>query len=120
MARRKQRPRGLGDTIENALTITGVKALVEALDFDCGCEARKDKLNKLFPYRKVECLNEKDYKFLQVWFSIDRSEISILEQRELAKIYFNVFGINLEATSCDSCWRDYISQIRKVFIEHRN
>lgn len=47
--------RGLGDTIEKITTITGVKKVVdfvaEKLDVDCGCQARKEALNKLLPYK---------------------------------------------------------------------
>ena len=121
MARRKSK--GLGDTIEQITEATGIKAGVEklakAIGWDCGCDARKEKLNQLFPYRKINCLNEEDYAYLKEWFSVDRYQISILEQRKLTEIYSNVFEINLEQTSCDSCWRDYIAQIRKVYLEYK-
>jgi hypothetical protein len=52
----------LGDTIEQITTATGIKAAVdwfsEATGVDCGCDARKEKLNKLFRYRKPECLTQ--------------------------------------------------------------
>jgi hypothetical protein len=58
--KRGRKPRGLGDTIEQITTATGIKAAVdwfsEATGVDCGCDARKEKLNKLFRYRKPECL----------------------------------------------------------------
>ena len=122
MAKRKHQ--GVGDTIEAITKATGIKAgvekLAQAIGWDCGCDARKDKLNQLFPYRKINCLNEEDYAYLKEWFSVDRYQISILEQRKLTEIYSNVFEINLEQTSCDSCWRDYISQIRKVYLEYKD
>lgn len=40
---------GFGDTIEKFTTATGIKALVntisDAIDKDCGCSGRKNKLN---------------------------------------------------------------------------
>lgn len=46
--------KGLGDTIEKITTITGVKKVVETISEktgkDCGCQKRKDQLNKMFPY----------------------------------------------------------------------
>jgi len=46
--------KGLGDSIEKVTKATGIKAFVErtnrALGKDCGCSARRDKLNKMFPY----------------------------------------------------------------------
>ena len=46
---------GLGDTIAAIMEATGVKAVVKAVvGEDCGCEARQQKLNELFPYGKTE------------------------------------------------------------------
>jgi hypothetical protein len=119
----KRKPQGLGDTIEQFTEATGIKAgvekLAQAIGWDCGCDARKEKLNQLFPYKKINCLTEEDYEYLQGWFSMDRHSVSIMEQRRLTEVYYNVFNIRLEQTSCDSCWRDYISQIRKVYIEYK-
>ena len=48
--------KGLGDTVEKITKATGIKRIVEtvskATGKDCGCKGRKDKLNKLFPYKK--------------------------------------------------------------------
>lgn len=119
----KRKPQGLGDTIEQFTEATGIKAgvekLAQAIGWDCGCDARKEKLNQMFPYKKINCLTEEDYEYLQGWFSMDRYQVSILEQRRLSEVYYNVFNIRLEQTSCDSCWRDYISRIRKVYLEYK-
>ena len=52
----KQQSRGLGDTIENFTRITGIKSLVQMGNKvtgkkDCGCNKRKETLNKAFPYK---------------------------------------------------------------------
>jgi len=45
--------KGLGDTIEKITKATGIKHIVEEVSSgDCGCNKRKDKLNKMFPYKK--------------------------------------------------------------------
>jgi hypothetical protein len=48
--------KGLGDTIEKITKATGVKNIIEtvskAVKKDCGCNKRKDTLNRLFPYNK--------------------------------------------------------------------
>tara|TARA_R100001480_G_scaffold138887_1_gene135923 strand:+ start:499 stop:657 length:159 start_codon:yes stop_codon:yes gene_type:complete len=45
---------GLGDSIEKFTTQTGIKTIVdkvsEGLNIPCGCQQRKDALNKIFPY----------------------------------------------------------------------
>ena len=51
-----EQSKGLGDTIEKITTITGVKKAVDtvsnALNVDCGCEKRRDTLNRIFPYKQ--------------------------------------------------------------------
>ena len=61
-----QKSKGLGDTIEKIAEVTGVKKATKFLfGEDCGCDERKEKLNKMFPYsKKPECLKQKEYKFL--------------------------------------------------------
>ena len=50
----KKKSKGLGDTIEKITKATGIKKVVDtvskATGKDCGCEERKDTLNRLFPY----------------------------------------------------------------------
>ena len=43
--------RGIGDVIERNLAVGGIvfKALVTSLGFECGCSARRDELNQLYP-----------------------------------------------------------------------
>ena len=41
--------KGLGDTIDRITTVTGIKS---AVGKGCGCAKRREKLNKLFPYKK--------------------------------------------------------------------
>tara|TARA_R100001163_G_C5052540_1_gene189181 strand:+ start:332 stop:493 length:162 start_codon:yes stop_codon:yes gene_type:complete len=50
----KSKQKGLGDTIEAITKATGIKKVVkkisEATGKDCGCDKRKEYLNKKFPY----------------------------------------------------------------------
>jgi len=44
---------GLGDTIEKITKATGIKKAVERIiGKDCGCNKRRESLNKVFPYKK--------------------------------------------------------------------
>ena len=51
----REKPKGLGDSIENFTTKTGIKGFVEkvsdGLNIPCGCEARRQALNKAVPYK---------------------------------------------------------------------
>jgi|TARA_R110001606_G_scaffold388706_1_gene554258 hypothetical protein len=48
--------KGLGDTIEKVTKATGIKKVVEtvskATGKPCGCNQRRDSLNRMFPYNK--------------------------------------------------------------------
>jgi DNA-directed RNA polymerase specialized sigma24 family protein len=58
---KKMKSKGLGDTIEKITKATGIKAIVElvANGKDCGCDKRKEYLNKLWSYKhKPNCLTE--------------------------------------------------------------
>ena len=46
---------GFGDTVEKFTRQTGIKRLVDnvskGLNIPCGCEGRRDALNKVLPYK---------------------------------------------------------------------
>jgi hypothetical protein len=47
--------RGLGDVVEHVAKVTGVAAAVKAVaGDDCGCAARRDALNRVFPFNKPQ------------------------------------------------------------------
>jgi hypothetical protein len=122
MARRKK-AQGLGDTIEQITEATGIKAVVEkfskATGMDCGCDGRKETLNKLFPYHKPNCLVEEDYNYLTDFFNRLKGQVSVNDQYKLIEVYFRVFNQRLENSNCSSCWRDRINEIRKVYNEYQ-
>ena len=49
-----KKSKGLGDSIEKFTKATGIRKVVDkvskVVDKDCGCEERKNNLNRLFPY----------------------------------------------------------------------
>jgi len=111
---KSKQSKGLGDTIEKFTEATGIKALVHAIIDDCGCEQRKEMLNKLFPY-KVECLNEIDEAYLKDFFGKNVEVLTSQHQRDLKAIYERVFNRKVNAGSCAGCWRDVIGRLRKVY-----
>lgn len=116
---RGRKPKGLGDTIEKITETTGIKAVVEAVSeatgIDCGCEGRKDLLNKLFPYKKTECLNDTDKEYLTNFFSTNNNQLSPKQQTRIIEIYKNVFNQNISPSNCGSCWGDRINELKKVY-----
>jgi len=116
----KKKSEGLGDTIEKFTEKTGIKKLVKFVaGEDCGCEERKEKLNKLFSYApKIECLEENEYEVLKKFFSVDRHTITPNEQQELRDIYNRIFHKKSQATGCSSCVRDLVDRLRTIYTEY--
>lgn len=103
--------RGFGDTVEKVFQATGIAKVAKwALGEDCGCDERRDVLNKLFPYRKPECLNEEEYNYLDGFFSKRRNKIEVETQLKLISIYNRIFKDNVEPTSCSSCFVNNVVQ----------
>ena len=118
---RGRKPKGLGDTIEQITEATGIKSLVKFIaGEDCGCEERKEILNKLFPYNEiVNCLNETDYNKLTKYLSASQTTLTPDEQQEVSDIYYNVFNYRLQISSCASCWVGKLDELRKVYNEYK-
>jgi hypothetical protein len=115
--RKPQKSSGLGDTIEQITTATGIKAAVdwfsEATGIDCGCDARKEKLNKIFRYRKPECLTKEEYDVIGMLKG--RNVITAAQQTDINKIYNRVFKDNVQATNCGSCLRGRLEELTTLY-----
>jgi hypothetical protein len=113
-------PTGLGDTIEIVLKKTGIAKVAKwLLGEDCGCEERKEKLNKLFPYAKPKCLTEHEFTYLTESKVLDKNVLIPSEQRELLTIYNRVFSQKRQPTSCGSCLREVVNGLNKVINEYK-
>ena len=50
---KNNRSKGFGDTVEKFTKATGIKKVVDTVTKGgCGCNKRKDSLNRMFPYKK--------------------------------------------------------------------
>ena len=116
---RGRKPKGLGDTIEQITTATGIKAVVDKISevtgVNCGCEERKEVLNKLWTYKQVSCINETDLIWLQEFLPNKPNQLTIKMQEQLKAIYERVFNTPYQGSNCSSCWRDMINEIEKVY-----
>lgn len=113
-------PTGLGDTIEIVLEKTGIAKVAKwLLGEDCGCEERKQKLNKLFPYAKPKCLTEDEFTYLTESKVLAKNVLIPSEQRELLTIYNRVFSQRRQPTSCGSCLREVVNALNKVVNEYK-
>jgi len=114
--------KGLGDTVEAITEATGIKA---AVDFftpdgkDCGCDKRKEYLNKIFRYS--ECMMQSEYDF---WTEFKKryegaTIISKKDIYELHRLYRRLFRVNLKiCTNCASAGRvikEAVKNIDKIY-----
>ena len=113
----KNKPRGLGDTIEQITEATGIKTAVKAVfGDDCGCDARKDKLNKLFPYsRQPECLTQDEIDYLSS--GVLRKRTLNYDQRvKIAEIHSRVFNhkYDVPCTCSPKIWIQWMRELQEL------
>ncbi len=113
---KKKESKGLGDTVEKIIKATGLDIFVEGKD--CGCEQRKEKLNKLFPYRfKARCLTEDEYKEWSIFKEIRTVKLTGEQVKYICELYASVFNRQIWYP-CSSCSAkpliDMIDKLDKV------
>lgn len=120
--KQKVKSTGLGDTVEKVFKAVGIdKAVKFVAGEDCGCSDRREVLNKVFPYQKPECLNEKEYNFLSKFFETPHNRILPNEQSALLDVYNRIFKDNVEMTSCSSCFLNNVyKKLERVYKEYDN
>ena len=109
--------KGLGDSVEKVLKATGIdKVAKKVLGEDCGCEERKEKLNKMFPYAKVRQFTEDELSIYESVLPRIKGTISGQDQAVLVKLYNKVFNANKKPSGCTSCVQQTIAQLAKVYV----
>jgi hypothetical protein len=107
--------KGLGDSIEKALKATGIdKVAKKVLGEDCGCEERKEKLNKLFPY--VRQFTDDEIKIYEDVMARTKGTITGKDQAILVRLYNKVFKANKQTSSCTPCVRETLGKLKKVYL----
>jgi hypothetical protein len=115
-----KKPSGLGDVIEKITVATGIKKAVEFLaGEDCGCDERKDKLNKIFHFDKPKCLLEDEYEYLIEFFAHRRTNVTFLQRQELYTIHNRVFGTHLKNSTCPSCVITLMKKLEAIIKTYR-
>ena len=111
--------KGLGDTIAKITEVTRIDKLVKFIaGEDCGCDERKEKLNKLFPYAKPLCLTEDEFNTLDTYFKQNTNTLTSDEQTSLIAINNRVLNQKLTFSTCSSCLRDLVSKLRVIYNEY--
>lgn len=100
-AKHTQASEGLGDTVEKVFKKTKIDKVAKfVLGEDCGCDERKEKLNKLFKYRKPECLTESEFDLIKMTVDTRKNKFTPEEQDTFVKIYERIFKTKVECTPC--------------------
>jgi len=116
----KTESKGLGDTLAKITKATGIDKVAKfVLGEDCGCDERKEKLNKLFPYAKPKCLTEEEFNTLDTYFEKNTDTLTSEEQLSFIAINNRVLEQNLVPSSCASCLRDLVSKVRVIYNEYK-
>ena len=114
-----QKAKGLGDSIEKITKATGIDKLVKFVaGEDCGCEERKEKLNRMFPYKKVNCLQESEYNYLDTFFKAKATSVNGDTQKKLIDISNRVFNERKTTSTCNSCVISMVNRLKKLYIEY--
>jgi hypothetical protein len=112
--------KGLGSKIEKLTEATGIKAVVEAVTDDCGCKARAEKLNDLFPNRKLNDLLDEQYEWLDQYFSTRHSYVNRPTQVKLVEIYNHVFNSKRVVSSCGVCVKKMVEELQRIYERARD
>ncbi len=112
----KRVSKGFGDTVAKFTEATGIDKVVHFIaGEDCGCDKRKEKLNKLFPYKTPECLTEVEHDQLTNLLPKMTVRVRPSEQLQFLKVYNRVFKTNEQPTSCASCLNDMLRKMKQVY-----
>ena len=106
--------KGVGDTVAKITKATGVDKLVKFIaGEDCGCDERQVQLNKLFSYKKINCISEDDYAYLSDFFSSNPNKTTSEQRTRLVSIHNNIFNTNQKYTSCIPCIIGIVNKLKK-------
>lgn len=118
-AKHAQASEGLGDTVEKITKATGIKKAVKFLaGEDCGCDERKEKLNKVFRYKKPECLAEHEFNLIKMAVDTKKNKFHPNEQNTFVAIYERIFKVKVECTPCsfaNTVYKDLV-QVYKQYL----
>lgn len=117
----KRVSKGFGDTVAKFTEATGIDKVVHFIaGEDCGCDKRKEKLNKMFPYKTPECLTEVEHKQLTYLLPEMVVRVRPSDQLQFLEVYNRVFKTNEQPTSCATCLNDMLREMKQVYNTYEN
>ena len=119
-AKMEASPNGIGDTIETITKATGIDKVAKIIfGDDCGCEERKQKLNRSFSYKPKGCFTEEQYnQWTEFRNRKNQNSIEVSEQKLIATLLKDIYKISIKQT-CASCsgstYKKWIDMINKFY-----
>ena len=122
--------KGVGDVVEDVLNSAPIKPVTEAVKKllwkdgeDCGCDERKEKLNKLFRrIKKPRCLSEDDYIAMKAILPKVESYVDYGDMERIARAHASVFNYHFAGacSSCSSRNRTIINDMKLILKEYED
>ncbi len=111
----RKKSKGLGDTVEKLTEASGIKKVVEAVTDDCGCQARKEKWNKLFPYGKVMTKEQKVVWEEQVKQQWGKGVLNAEAQKAANNLYREIYRLKARFTRCGGCLKERLQKLEQAY-----
>jgi len=110
------KPKGLGDVVKSITKATGIDKLVDIWNGgqDCGCDKRQEILNNAFPFSRPKCLDEREFIWLDNLFKTRKTRFTWVQIERLNEIYNRVFGTRLVPSTCSSCIKRVVKQLKTI------
>lgn len=111
--------KGIGDDIKKIADKTGLSMLVEKIfGDDCGCNERREKLNKLFPnFKNIRAFTQDEKKVYESLIPEiqKKKHISPNEKKYLNILYKAVFDSKAKWSNCGKCNVKTLENLRRVY-----
>ena len=111
----KKIKKGLGDTVESLIPNVVKDVVNKIAGEDCGCDKRKQWLNKRFPYFKPF-----DDKSKKLWKEVlapalHKGQLKGGMQEQVIDLYQETFGKRHKKTNCGSCVEARMIELEKAY-----
>jgi predicted N-acyltransferase len=114
----KSKAQGLGDKVAAVTKATGIEKIVKTFfGEDCGCDERRERLNKMFS-RPVKMMDEEQRKFFEDEIMTRYKSGQNLTKHigdEFYKLYEELLNKKKKRTTCTSCNKNMYIELLKIY-----
>ena len=114
----KSKAQGLGDKVAAVTKATGIEKIVKTFfGEDCGCDERRQRLNKMFS-RPVKMMDEEQRKFFEDEIMTRYKSGQNLAKHigdEFYKLYEELLNKKKKRTTCTSCNKNMYIELLKIY-----